>query len=100
MAEAEQHRVQRLTRERGELSARLEREGTQAAGAARIAVNGIADQRVTRGAQMHADLMRAARRQAAFDERSDILESAEHAVTRDRRLSALAQHGHLLAVAR
>ena len=48
---------------------------------------------------VHADLMRAARLQAALDERV-IAEALEHAEVRDGRLAMLMDDGHLLAVRR
>src|SRR6266850_2951770 len=59
------------------------------------AVDGVADQRVADVLEMHADLVRAAGLEPAFDERG-AAEALEHAIARARRLAAV-RHRHARA---
>src|SRR5215469_1002114 len=52
-----------------------------------LSVDRVADNRVTEGCQVHADLMRTARLKAGLQER-ELGEALEHAIARDRALAA------------
>ena len=87
MGEAEPPGVQGLARESGDPGAEFARSGDSTAGAR--AINRVADQRVAEMRQMHADLVGAAGREAAFDQRRLAVERALDPVAGHRRLAPL-----------
>ena len=97
MGEAEQARVQGLTRKGGDPRTARAAAGDGAPGAR--AVDRIADHRVAAMGEMHPDLMGPAGGQTAFEERRLRVERALDTIARDRGFSpALPDNRHLLAV--
>src|SRR5271167_4291210 len=95
--EAQNPRVQGLTRKRGDPGPNRAAARDFASGPR--AVDRITDQRVSAMGEMHPDLMRPAGGKTAFDEGRLGLERTLDTIVRDRRFSlALGDHGHLLAV--
>src|ERR1700675_2514178 len=100
MVEAEEPRVQRLAGERGDGGLRLRLQRSAAAHRTAAAVDRVADDRVPPLSQVNTNLMGSSGREAAVDQRRHSLIFAEHLVARRRRLAAVLEHRHLLAIAR
>src|ERR1700730_5044683 len=97
MGEAEQARVQSLTRKRRNLASDADAPCDSAAGAR--TVKGIPDQRMAPMGKMNPDLMRSAGGQTAFETGRLRVKRMLDAITRNRRFApAFPDHGHLLAV--
>src|SRR5262249_9018583 len=97
MDEAEQMRVQRLTRKRRNLASDVAAARNCSPGAR--AVNGIPDQRMAPMGKMNPDLMRSAGGQTAFEAGRARVKRVLDAITGSRRLApAFADDGHLLTV--
>src|SRR5437868_2903290 len=93
MGEAEQARVQRLTRKRGNLTSDAATPPDSAPGAR--AVKGIPDQRVAAIGKMNPDLMRAAGGETAFKAGRPVVKRMLDEIAGDRRLApAFPEDGH------
>src|SRR5690242_8822256 len=100
MPEADQDGVQRLAWKGGDGWPQGGGQGTEPRRAPRIAIGKVANERMATLGHVDPDLMGAAGCKAALDECRRVLEATQHPVARHRRLAAIPQHRHLLAVCR
>ena len=100
MIETQRNRVQRLTRAVFDYIC-IFRAKSGEARLGRPAINGVTNKRMAFVGHMYADLMRPARRKAAFHACRTAPEACEGAVTGKRHFSAVFGHdGHFFAIAR